>query len=61
MKTKIPNKSYFLLKGKIENKNEFNKRTLKKVKQSKEWKSKLKYKNKNKILIEMWNWKEKSI
>jgi hypothetical protein len=36
MKTKIPNKSYFLLKGKIENKNEFNKRTLKKVKQSKE-------------------------
>jgi hypothetical protein len=36
MKTKIPNKFYFLLKGEIEIKNEFDKRTVKKLKQSKE-------------------------
>jgi len=41
MKTKIPNKSYFLLKGEIEIKNEFNKRTVKKTKTIKRMKIKI--------------------
>ena len=40
IKIKTKNKFYFWLNGEIENKNQFNKRTQEKIKQSKEWGSK---------------------
>jgi phosphomevalonate kinase len=56
IKIKIQNKFYFWLKGKIKKKKQFNK-MIKKIQKNKDknW-----HKNK-KILIDMWNWKEKII
>jgi hypothetical protein len=53
IKIQIPNKSYVWLKGEIEKKI-----NLTKWQKNKRMRIKIDIKNKNKFMIEWWNWKE---